>query len=79
VKTEDAVLMRMNAVPRSVAESVGKAFHESVGALDPASARLFLRNLTDADWAAARPPNATMSGADYRSIWSTLSGERQVQ
>lgn len=79
VKTEDAVLMRMNSVPRSIAESIGKAFHDSVGALDPASARLFLRNMTDADWAAARPANAAMSGADYRSIWSTLSGERQVQ
>jgi len=78
VKTAEAVLMRMNSVPRTIAEAVGKSFHDNIGSIDPASAREFLRNMSDADWAAARPSNATMSGADYRSVWSTLSGERAI-
>lgn len=78
VRTEEAVLMRMNSVPRSIAEAVGKAFQESAASADPASAREYLRNMTEADWSAAKPASALMSGPDYRNVWSMLSGERPV-
>lgn len=77
VNTEAAVLMRMNATPRSVAGPLGESFAKqasndelhSVGA-----ARDFLMSLETADWSAARPPSAVMSGSDYRRVWGVLAG-----
>jgi len=79
VKTEAAVLMRMNSVPRSIAESLGKEFERNAG--EPARsqgvgvARAFLRELSDTEWQRARPAGASMSGRDYKEVWSLLSGE----
>lgn len=78
VRTESAVLLRMNAVPRSVAETLGSVFKSDSGSqeLSVKSARDFLKNLSDASWSAAAPKNAAMSGSDYREVWHQLSGEK---
>lgn len=77
VRTEEAVLMRMNSAPRSISESLGERFRNSSGGMGNArAAREFLRNLSVSDWNALRPQGAAMSGADYQSIWGVLSGER---
>jgi len=79
VKTEAAVLMRMNSVPRSIAESLGAEFERKTGA--PAGtqtvgvARNFLRSLRDGEWGRRAPREATMSGQDYKEVWGRLSGE----
>ena len=79
VKSEAAVLMRMNSVPRSIAESLGAEFEKNIGA--PASdqtvgiARQFLRGLTTSEWELAKPSGAILSGGDYKEVWSRLSGE----
>lgn len=79
VKTESAVLMRMNSVPRSIAEQLGAEFERKTGA--PAGnqtvgvARDFLRALSDDDWGRLAPKGVAMSGRDYREIWGRLSGE----
>jgi len=81
VKTEAAVLMRMNSVPRSIAEPLGAEFEQRTGT--PAGtqtvsvAREFLRALTDGDWSRLAPIGATMSGRDYKEIWGRLSGETE--
>lgn len=77
VNTESAVLLRMNAVPRTVAEPLGKQYESEVGDQNRSvkSAREFLKNLSDAAWRAAAPKKAAMSGSDYREIWQQLSGE----
>lgn len=78
VKTESAVLMRMNNVPRSIAEPLGNEFDKQAGTFDKQTvgvAHDFLRNLTEADWAQAAPGGATMSGKDYKEVWTRLSGE----
>jgi hypothetical protein len=79
VATEAGVLMRMNAVPRSIAERVGASFvSQREGdpvTSRPAEARAFLRALSDADWQNAASEEARMSGADYRRVWGQLSGE----
>jgi hypothetical protein len=76
VKTEAAVLMRMNAVPRTISERLGSAFEKAhPDAQSPSVARSFLRELQSDDWSAAAPPNSAMSGEDYQSVWRTLSGE----
>ena len=79
VSTEGGVLMRMNAVPRSIAEPIGASFEEEwdadIASSRPADARVFLRSLEDTDWQRAAPDEAAMSGADYRRVWKQLSGE----
>ena len=78
VRTEDAVLMRMNAAPRSAAEALGSLYRELSG--DDESrysvdkARNFLRQLSSEDWNRARPSNAALSGSGYKRIWEVLSG-----
>lgn len=78
VSTETGVVMRMNAVPRTVAESMGLEFAKTVNAKDAVNARVarrFLRGLSPDDWQRFVPKKAPMSGVDYRNVWSTLSGE----
>jgi replicative superfamily II helicase len=79
VRSEAAVLMRMNAVPRSVAEALGAKFQadSAQGALNVKSAREYLKSLNIPDWAGARPEGAAMSGKDYREVWQQLSGETE--
>jgi replicative superfamily II helicase len=80
VNTEAAVLMRINAVPRSIAPKLGDQFAASKqGSSDihnPRAARNFLRALSTDDWQKAAPPHSKMSGTDYRDVWQLLSGER---
>ena len=80
VNTEAAVLMRINAVPRSIAPKLGEKFASlKQGSSDihnPRSARNFLRVLSVDDWQKAIPQNSKMSGSDYRDVWRLLSGER---
>ena len=79
VSSEDAVLMRMNLVPRSMAQPLGEAFAGSVGEADrrrPSVARAFLSELSDLGWEQARPRGSQLSGADYRQVWEILSGVR---
>jgi len=79
VNTEAGVLMRMNAVPRSIATGLGEKFaamaKEGAERHSVRSARSYLRNLSPSDWQRSAPSNAKMSGEDYRDIWSLLAGE----
>ena len=79
VRSEEAVLMRMNSAPRTVAESLGALYREmadedkkqySVG-----DARSFLKKLNTEEWNEARPEGAPLSGTGYKRIWEILSGE----
>jgi hypothetical protein len=77
VHTEHAILMRMNAVPRNIAEPLGREFTSSVGEdthLSPRIARIYLESLKDSDWGRIVPQDSVMSGADYRHIWIKLAG-----
>jgi hypothetical protein len=78
VSSEAGIAMRINSVPRSIAERLGERFAGAVTSEDlghPQVAREFLVSLREADWDEARPTGATMSGADYRHVWARLSGE----
>jgi superfamily II DNA/RNA helicase len=78
VRTQEGVLMRMNSVPRSIAEAVGSDFKARTQELNPAAApRLaseFLRSLKQEDWERLKPSSAEMSGKDYLDVWQKLSG-----
>ncbi len=78
VRTEDAVLMRMNYAPRSVAVSLGELYREETGAADGrysvVSARGFLKSLSDSDWHSVRPEGSALTGNGYKRLWEVLSG-----
>jgi len=79
VSTEEAVLMRMNAVPRSIAEQMGVRFRTDTGGQakyqSVGRAYDFLRNLQDKDWEQVKPASSHLSGREYKAIWELLSGE----
>ena len=81
VKTEEAVLMRMNAAPRSVAERLGEAYKLSTGKTGSetsvSEARDYLKGMEAKDWERVRPKITSLSGSDYKNIWELLSGERR--
>ena len=78
VRTEDAVLMRMNSAPRSIAESLGNLYREisddDESRFSVDKARKFLLELSSEEWDHARPSDAALSGSDYQHIWEILSG-----
>lgn len=81
VQTEEAVLMRMNSTPRSVAEKLGREFKANFSQkTDKAGvheAREFLKNLDESKWERVRPEGSHLSGSDYKDIWELLSGEQR--
>ncbi|HWQ95893.1 MAG TPA: hypothetical protein VN368_00830 [Candidatus Methylomirabilis sp.] len=78
VKTEEAVLMRMNSAPRSIAENLGREFktnfNQEADKAGVREAREFLKRMNEGDWERIRPENSHLSGSDYRNIWELLSG-----
>lgn len=83
VKTEEAVLMRMNGIPRSIAESMGTSFRVSASQTasrsSVQSARAFISSADIALWNRVRPENSPLTGAEYQSVWRVLSGESQAR
>lgn len=79
VRTEEAVLMRMNAVPRSIAERMAEKFRgesdDSGSRLSVNDARGFLKNQQSEDWEQAKPLNSKLSGEEYKTVWELLSGK----
>ncbi|MBS0923570.1 DEAD/DEAH box helicase [Providencia sp. JGM181] len=78
VRSEEGVLMRMNSVPRSIAESLGADFklqhRDTDTASAPSLATGYISALSSDDWSRLRPEGASMSGDDYRKVWEQLSG-----
>ncbi len=77
VKNEEAVLMRMNSVPRSVAESIGNNFKQQVQVEDRniSTARKYLNSLDEDEWNLAVSQSKYISGAECKKVWQILSGE----
>ena len=81
VRSEDAVLMRMNSAPRSVAESLGELYRDFTGEDESrysvGKARSFLKSLSVDNWSQVRPMDAALSGNGYKRVWEVLSGEAE--
>lgn len=78
VKTEEAVLMRMNSLPRSIAESFGEILKENISRDDYSiqKARQFLKKADDTQWSkASQKYSDILTGYEYKKIWSILSGD----
>lgn len=79
VKSEEGVLMRMNGIPRSIAEPMGQTFRDVNGQAgrrpSMQAARAFISSADIALWNRARPENSPLSGTEYQNVWRILSGE----
>ncbi len=79
VQSEEGVLLRMNSVPRSIAESLGSIMKltSSKEASTIQDARSFLKQSDNTVWEQARPQASSLSGEEYKKIWKILSGEER--
>lgn len=78
VKTEEAVLMRMNSLPRSIAESFGEILKENISKNDYSiqKTRQFLKKADDNQWnKASQKYSNILTGHEYKKIWGILSGD----
>ena len=78
VDTDEAVLMRMNSVPRSVAGTIGSAYAEQLGEggdVYEAGGDVtgWLAELPDSMW---RPKSGDLAGRDCKAVWQELAGVR---
>ncbi|MDY6823973.1 MAG: DEAD/DEAH box helicase [Thermodesulfobacteriota bacterium] len=78
VQSEEGVLLRMNSVPRSIAESLGSVMKNTVTneIYTVQDARWFLKQSDASAWEKAIPQTSSLSGEGYRRIWKILSGEK---
>lgn len=78
VRSEEGVLMRMNSVPRSIAERLGEDFKERSGtggiSSTPTHAGEYLSTLGSEDWDRLKPESSVLTGTDYQEVWKRLSG-----
>jgi len=77
VKSEESVLMRMNSVPRSFAETLGNKFKKQVKNRNVASARQYLKGLKNCDWDSVTSCKQYLSGRECKKVWEILSGEAE--
>ncbi|OQX52470.1 MAG: hypothetical protein B5M53_08355 [Candidatus Cloacimonas sp. 4484_209] len=76
VNTEEGIVMRINNVPRSIANKLGEIYKMETGDISPRSAYEWLKNTSSSVWNESVPPNKNISGDDYKRIWEKLSGVR---
>lgn len=78
VKTEAGVLMRMNGIPRSIAERMGELYQQNInegaGVSGIQKVRQFLASADIETWNRARSSNAPLSGREYKDVWKVISG-----
>lgn len=81
VKTEAGVLMRMNGIPRSIAERMGGLYQQNVnekaGGSGIQKVRQFLASADIETWNQARPTSAPLSGREYKQVWKVISGDER--
>lgn len=77
VNTDEAILMRSNNVPRSIAIKLGEIFksqNNDIYSLNSLEVNKWLEQLTDEQWNSAIPRGVEITGSDYKKIWLQLTG-----
>lgn len=78
VNSDEAILMRMNNVPRSIATGLGsklKDEYKDIYRVSPIQAYNWLNDLPDKEWDSVVPPRKKLDGSEYKRIWRILNGE----
>lgn len=79
VNTNEAILMRMNNVPRSISDGIGKLYvkeHRDSKIYDAKSSDVikWLQDLDNSKWNSTVSPSQKISGEEYKQIWNKLVG-----
>lgn len=77
VRSAEGIALRMNGVPRLVAERLAGSMRRDLGR-DLHGVRLWLERQEDGDWERAMPLGARTTGAEVRRIWEVLEGAREA-
>jgi hypothetical protein len=77
VRSREALALRMVGVPRIAAEGLATAWRS--GPVDYAGVDEWLGTTTDANWQAALPRGAPLSGGECRRIWEVIDGRRAFE
>lgn len=77
VSTEEAILMRMNNVPRGLAPKLGQTFKSSNKVYHASSLEVstWLNNLPETEWHNNISKGKNITGKEYKQIWQILNGE----
>lgn len=79
VDSSEAILMRINNIPRTIAKEFGNKFASEVEGIyktTPSEAFEWIANLTDNHWNSIVGNNLVASGKDYSKIWRIINGDR---
>ena len=77
VNTNEAILMRLNSVPRSISKKIGEMYKNERPDFYNVGSRgvtHWLQELVPEDWGKAVPEDSSLSGGEYKQIWVLLSG-----
>lgn len=78
VNTDEAILMRINNVPRSIASSLGSKFikdSKDIYGYSSSKVHEWLDKLSADEWNSAVMANESIDGKNYKKIWKILNGE----
>lgn len=76
VNSDEAILMRLNNIPRSISTKMGKLFKSENDLYKSKSTEVieWLKKLDDTKWNNIVPKNKNLSGQEYKKIWKRLAG-----
>lgn len=75
VDTEEAILMRMNNVPRSIANEMGNKYKDESIDFNKSTSRdvyEWIKSLDDKEWNNIARDSKVATGSDYKRIWSII-------
>jgi len=73
VNSEEGIVMRINNIPRSIANKLGEMCKKEIGTMSPKSAYDWLKSKPASVWNEVVPENKNITGEDYKKIWEKLS------
>ena len=79
VNSDEGILMRMNNVPRSIANNMGKLYfdehdHSTLYESRSSSVIKWLDEMGDEKWNSVIPTSKQINGSEYKQIWKQISG-----
>lgn len=77
VDSDEAVLMRMNSIPRKISRQFAKEYlmvNKDINKSTPSDAYCWISSLDKKDWEKIIGERYTASGADYKRIWDIMVG-----
>lgn len=82
VNTDEAILLRKNSIPRSIATRLGELYHAEFGGeiFNQSSNEIteWIANLRNESWEEVKPTGSALTGSDYKKVWQKLTGMEDI-